>query len=101
MNIYNTQLIPNFGRTRYVYWLRFTVENQSSVKWYLLMDALLDEDLDLYIAPKDESPTINRPPLAQRINDHRRAVWSFGKILQGSQWYVGDFVNNIRLKAFF
>jgi len=74
--VLNTQKMPNFGRTTSVYWLRFTLKNQSNIKWYLLMDALLGEDLDLYIVPDDKSDQAISNAFAQRVTAHRRAVWS-------------------------
>jgi len=77
----NTQKTPNFGRTTSVYWLRFTLKNQSHVKWYLLMDIFLGEELDLYIVPhqvetdKKELQAVTRP-FAQRVTSHYRALWS-------------------------
>jgi len=31
---HNTQSVPNFGRSQSAFWVRFTLNNQSELKWY-------------------------------------------------------------------
>ena len=46
-----TRNIVNFGRTNSAIWIHFTFKNNSWKKWYMVMDALLGDELDLYIFP--------------------------------------------------
>lgn len=66
----NRQASPSFGRTHSAYWVRFGLINQSERKWYLLLDAMLGDELNLYIVP--EHPTA----YAQKVDHYRRAAWS-------------------------
>ena len=60
----NKQAIPNFGRTHSAYWIRFTLNNQSDLKWYMRINALLGRDLTLYIINDDgqQRRLPGRPP---------------------------------------
>ncbi len=66
----NKQNSQGFGKTRSAYWLRFELINHSELKWYLLLDAKLEDELSLYILP--ESATA----YAQKLANYRQAAWS-------------------------
>lgn len=69
----------NFGHSRSAWWVRFQVQNQSDLTWYLLLDSSLGADLDLYIFPQDAS-TQQQGSLtshyAKPIPNYMRHAWS-------------------------
>jgi signal transduction histidine kinase/ActR/RegA family two-component response regulator len=81
----NKQPNLNFGRSHSAHWLRFQVINYSQQKWYLLLDAMLGDELDLYIFPA-ASTNNEVGSYAKKLKDYRRSAWSLdlpkGELLQ-------------------
>lgn len=70
----------NFGQTESAIWLRFTLRNESTEKWYLLVDAMLGADFDVYIFPKafepDAAPQLLDGQKVKRLENYRRPARS-------------------------
>ena len=49
----NAQSVPNFGRSQSAFWVRFTLNNQSELKWYARINALLGHDVSIYVLDDD------------------------------------------------
>jgi len=71
--IKNTKAIANVGRSRSAWWAKFTVVDQSQTKWYLLLDAMLSDELDLYVFSQGKDIT---QQLIKPLKDYRRHAWS-------------------------
>jgi signal transduction histidine kinase/CheY-like chemotaxis protein len=71
--VVNTQENLNVGRTRSAYWVRFKLIDQSVMKWYLLADAMLDDQFDLYVLMGNGEVTTR---YAQTLEPYRRRAWS-------------------------
>ncbi|HPY41581.1 MAG TPA: 7TM-DISM domain-containing protein, partial [Thiolinea sp.] len=52
---FSTREVLTFGRSSSAWWVRFNLINQADLPWYLLLDANLGEDLDIFLLPV-ESP---------------------------------------------
>lgn len=79
----------NFGRSRSAFWLRFQVADESQHKWYLLLEAMLEDEFDLYIFPAgqvEQASKTTTERYASLLQDHRRRAWSLnfpkGEVLQ-------------------
>ncbi|QQZ29170.1 hypothetical protein HMY34_10555 [Thiothrix subterranea] len=70
---HTTQNAPSFGRTHSAYWVRFNLVNQSSLKWYALSDALLEDAYDFYLLSEGQEVTAQ---YAAPVTDYRRPAWS-------------------------
>lgn len=70
---HTTNAAPNFGRTRSAYWVRFTLINQAQAQWYLLSDALLGEDYQVYVLADNTDVTTQ---YAHPIAHYPHPVWS-------------------------
>lgn len=68
-----SQNTPSFGRSRSAYWVRFTLINQSSLKWYALSDALLEDEYDFHLLSEGHEVTAQ---YAAPVTGYRRPVWS-------------------------
>lgn len=68
-----SQNAPSFGRTRSAYWVRFTLINQSNLKWYALSDAFLEDEYDFYLLSEGQEVTAQ---YAAPVTDYRRPAWS-------------------------
>lgn len=71
----------NFGRTlvRQAVWVRFEVVNQSERQWYLLLDALLSSQFELYILPSGNNASeaaALTATYAKPLSGYRRPAWS-------------------------
>ena len=69
----------NYGRSRSAFWIRFQVTDQSQQKWYLLLDAMLEGEFDLYIFPVGQANQANKVMTAHYatvLKDYRRRAWS-------------------------
>ena len=83
----NTQDIPNFGRTHSAYWLRFTLNNQSELKWYARINALLGHDVALYILSADGQ--VITDAIAHYMPNHGLHAWSLSLPEQKTlQFYI-------------
>lgn len=78
-----------FGRTESAWWVHFSLVNQTDVVWYLLFDANLGEDLDLFIFPAGLSAKAINAELsnqfAVRLKDYPRYAWQLN--LQENQLF--------------
>ncbi len=70
----NTQKTPNFGRTRSAYWVRFTLLNQSDLKWYTRINSLLGQDVVLYVFDADKRDISN--DITRNLPDYGPHAWS-------------------------
>ncbi|CAA6819581.1 MAG: Signal transduction histidine kinase, partial [uncultured Thiotrichaceae bacterium] len=70
----NTQAIPNFGRTRSAYWIRFKLENRSEQKWYARINALSGHDVALYVLDSAGEEVTGR--VAQYMPRYGLHAWS-------------------------
>ncbi|UOG92497.1 MAG: hypothetical protein L3K52_01880 [Candidatus Thiothrix sulfatifontis] len=68
-----SQNAPSFGRSRSAYWVRFTLINQSSLKWYALSDALLEDEYDFHLLSEGQEVTAQ---YAAPVTGYRRPAWS-------------------------
>ncbi|WGZ94687.1 MAG: response regulator [Candidatus Thiothrix putei] len=68
-----SQNAPSFGRSRSAYWVRFTLINQSSLKWYALSDAFLEDEYDFYLLSEGQDVTAQ---YAAPVTNYRRPAWS-------------------------
>lgn len=69
----------NFGRSRSAFWIRFQVTDRSQQKWYLLLEAMLADELDLYVFPVGQAGKSSKSMTehyASLLKDHRRRAWS-------------------------
>lgn len=71
-----------FGRSRSAFWVRFQVADHSQQKWYLLLEAMLKDEFDLYIFPVGQAEQAGEAMEAMTaryatlLPDHRRRAWS-------------------------
>jgi signal transduction histidine kinase/CheY-like chemotaxis protein len=69
----------NFRRSRSIWWLRFNLINQSELNWYLLIDANLSDQFDLYIFPEGNPAPNDLNAVTQSyavpVDDYRRRAW--------------------------
>lgn len=69
----------NFGHSRSVWWLRFSVVDRSELDWYLLIDANLSDQFDLYVFPKGNTAPADLSTVTQEyavpVEDYRRLAW--------------------------
>ena len=69
----------NFGHSRSVFWVRFTVVNQSDLHWYLLLDTRLSDPFGLYIFPADAPAPANLEQSTQAyidpVKNYPRKAW--------------------------
>lgn len=76
------QFIPNskphlnLGRSRSAFWIKFEVVNHSQKKWYLLLDSMLGDELDLYISPIKKPVSNSLTTYATKLENFRRQAWS-------------------------
>lgn len=71
--IKNTKPIANFGRSRSIWWAKFSVVDRSHTKWYLLLDAMLSDELDFYVLSRGKEIT---QQVTKPLKDYRRHAWS-------------------------
>lgn len=100
----NTQKAPNFGRTNSAYWLRFTLNNQSDLKWYTRINALLGHDVALYVFSAD-GKQIKTDDVAQYLPDYGPHAWSLTLPKQKKlQFYIrasnGDSILSLPIELF-
>lgn len=63
----------SFGRTESAIWARFQLQRRDTQTWYLLLDALIGGELDLYLLDAD-----NQPVSVKRVEKwafYRRPLW--------------------------
>lgn len=69
----------SFGNSHSAWWVRFQVQNQSELAWYLLVDAPLGDEFDLYILPQ-AAPSNQVHESSQRyakpVANYMRHAWS-------------------------
>lgn len=71
----------NFGRTaaRQAVWVKFQITNESTQKWYLIINHLMGDEFDLYIFPPNSTPNSKNyslQPYATPLVDYQRKAWS-------------------------
>lgn len=99
----NTQNSPNFGRTRSAFWMRFKLENQSDLKWYARINAVLGKDVSLYVLTS--TGQIATDNIAKHIPNYGLPVWSLTLPKQEPlQFYLratnGDSILNLPIELF-
>ena len=75
----NTQKQLNFGQSNSAWWIRFKIQNQADTAWYLLLDASLGHNLDLYVFPQNRQNlqiANNSHPYAKPVPNYIRQAWS-------------------------
>lgn len=97
----NMQTTPNFGRTHSAYWLRFKLENQSDLKWYIRINALSGNDVALFVLTEDGQ--IITDSVAKYLPDYGLHAWSLTLPKQKNlQFYIratnGDSIVSIPLE---
>lgn len=74
----NTQSQVNFGRSRSAWWVRFEVQNQTELAWYLLLDSSLGDEFNLYMYPNGQptNQTVDFTNFyAKPVADYMRHAW--------------------------
>lgn len=69
----------SFGRSQSAWWVKFQVQNQTDLAWYLLLDSSLGADLDLYIFPVGQRLEQFKTPTylyAKPVENYMRHAWS-------------------------
>jgi signal transduction histidine kinase/CheY-like chemotaxis protein len=69
----NEQAIPNFGRSRSAYWVRFNLLSQSDQKWYLRSNSMLSDEYNLYLLADKREVTAQ---YAHQTKQYRYPTWS-------------------------
>lgn len=85
----NQKKVLKFGRSHSAWWVKLRVVDRSSQKWYLVFNAMLGEDFDLYVLPVAETDAENKASTGServadavtaqyfsRLEDFRRYAWS-------------------------
>lgn len=99
----NTQKVPNFGRTQSAFWVRFTLTNYSERKWYARINALLGQDVTLYVVNNDGQITTDS--IARYLPSHGLPAWSLALPKQQPlQFYIratnGDAIFSLPIELF-
>lgn len=64
----NTAAVPDFGRSRSVWWVRFQLHSEHTQEWYLLLDRPIGGITEAFLAPGTQSHL-------HRLDDFRLPVW--------------------------
>jgi signal transduction histidine kinase/CheY-like chemotaxis protein len=99
----NTQSVANFGRTHSAYWVRFTLNNQSELKWYMRINALLGHDVALHVFGENGKEVTQQ--VALYLPNYGLHAWSLRLPSQESlQFYLratnGDSIFSLPLELF-